>query len=168
MYSPALFLTYKRRNMKKTEKLLQVFLITLIAILTLSVGVVTSRANETEAKYTGTYDTGYVRTLWAYCYNTSLQKRMHPGQATPYCDCIVDTIRTNHTKETLEGLTGRIELFKRYANECGIKLFGPAPTSLGETLTHARKLPIGANRWLQSQYFGQYLTKPVLPRFDEG
>ena len=154
--------------MKKTEKLLQIFLLVLITMLTLSVGVVTSRANETEAKYTGTYETGYVRTLWAYCYNTSLQKRMNPVHATVYCDCIINTIRVKHTRKELEGLTNRNELFTEYANDCGIKLFGPAPTSLGETLTHARKLPIGANRWLQSQYFNQTLVNPVLPRLDEG
>ena len=154
--------------MKKTEKLLQILLLVLITMLTLSVGVVTSRANETEAEYTGTYETGYIRTLWAYCYNTSLQKRMHPAQATAYCDCIMNTIRAKHTWKELEGLTNRNELFTEYANECGIRLFGPAPTSVLESLTHARKLPVGSNRWLESSLFSQYLIRPVLPRLDKG
>ena len=154
--------------MKNTEKLLQIFLVTVIAILTLSVGIVTTRASESKAEYTGTYETGYIRTLWAYCYNTSLQKRMNPVQATVYCDCIMNTIRAKHTWKELEALTNRNELFTEYAVNCGIKLFGPAPTSLLETLTHARKLPIGSNRWLESQYFNQTLIKPVFPRLDEG
>ena len=150
------------------QMILKIFLLTLISMLTLSVGYIHTRANETEARFTGTYDTGYVRELWAHCFNAALQKRMHPGQATAYCDCIVDSIRSNHTKETLEGLTGRFELFKGYADQCGIKLFSPAPTSLLETLTHAKKLPVGSNRWLESQYFNQTLVKPVFPRLDEG
>lgn len=154
--------------MKKTEKLLQIFLVTLIAILTFSVGVVTSRANETEAEYTGTYETGYIRTLWAYCYNTSLQKRMNPVQATVYCDCIINTIRVKHTWKELEALTNRNELFTEYAIDCGIKLFGPAPTSLPETLTHARKLPVGSNRWLESLFISHKLMSQVIPRVDKG
>lgn len=168
MYSAVLFLTQQRRNMKKTEKLLQIFLVTLIAILTFSVGVVTSRANETEAEYTGTYETGYIRTLWAYCYNTSLQKRMNPVQATVYCDCIINTIRVKHTWKELEALTNRNELFTEYAIDCGIKLFGPAPTSLPETLTHARKLPVGSNRWLESLFISHKLMSQVIPRVDKG
>ena len=84
--------------MRNTEVIIKIFLISLIAMLTLSVGVVTSRANETQVTFTGTYDTEYVRQLWAHCFNASLQKRMHPGAATAYCDCIVDTVRIKHTK----------------------------------------------------------------------
>ena len=154
--------------MRNTEVMIKIFLISLIAMLTLSVGIVTSRANETEARFTGTYDTGYVRELWAHCFNAALQKRMHPGQATAYCDCIVDTVRIKHTKAEVDNMTGRLEAFTSYAEMCGIRLFGPAPTGVAESLTHARKLPVGSMRWLESLYFNQTLYTPVIPRVQEG
>ena len=154
--------------MRNTEVMIKIFLISLIAMLTLSVGIVTSRANETEARFTGTYDTGYVRELWAHCFNAALQKRMHPGQATAYCDCIVDTVRIKHTKVEVDNMTGRLEAFTSYAEMCGIRLFGPTPTGVAESLTHARKLPVGSMRWLESLYFNQTLYTPVIPRVQEG
>ena len=154
--------------MRNTEVMIKIFLISLIAMLTLSVGIVTSRANETEARFTGTYDTGYVRQLWAHCFNASLQKRMHPAQATAYCDCIIDTVRIKHTKVEVDNMTGRVETFRGYAEMCGVKLFGPAPTGVAESLTHARKLPVGSMRWLESLYFNQTLYTPVIPRVQEG
>ena len=154
--------------MRNTEVMIKIFLISLIAMLTLSVGIVTSRANETEARFTGTYDTGYVRQLWAHCFNASLQKRMHPAQATAYCDCIIDTVRIKHTKVEVDNMTGRVETFRSYAEMCGVKLFGPAPTGVAESLTHARKLPVGSMRWLESLYFNQTLYTPVIPRVQEG
>ena len=154
--------------MRNTEVMIKIFLISLIAMLTLSVGIVTSRANETEARFTGTYDTGYVRQLWAHCFNASLQKRMHPAQATAYCACIIDTVRIKHTKVEVDNMTGRVETFRGYAEMCGVKLFGPAPTGVAESLTHARKLPVGSMRWLESLYFNQTLYTPVIPRVQEG
>ena len=154
--------------MRNTEVMIKIFLISLIVMLTLSVGIVTSRANETEARFTGTYDTGYVRQLWAHCFNASLQKRMHPAQATAYCDCIIDTVRIKHTKVEVDNMTGRVETFRGYAEMCGVKLFGPAPTGVAESLTHARKLPVGSMRWLESLYFNQTLYTPVIPRVQEG
>ena len=154
--------------MRFTEVIIKIFLITVIAMLTLSVGVVTSRATETNPAFTGTYDTEYVRQLWAHCFNAALQKRMHPGQATAYCDCIVDEVRIKHTREQVDNMTGRVETFRGYANECGIRLFGPAPTGVPDSLTHARKLPIGSMRWLESLYFSQKLVYPVIPRLNRG
>ena len=154
--------------MRNTEVMIKIFLISLIAMLTLSVGIVTSRANETEARFTGTYDTGYVRQHWAHCFNASLQKRMHPAQATAYCDCIIDTVRIKHTKVEVDNMTGRVETFRGYAEMCGVKLFGPTPTGVAESLTHARKLPVGSMRWLESLYFNQTLYTPVIPRVQEG
>ena len=168
MYSPELFLNSQRRSMRNTEVIIKIFLITVIAMLTLSVGVVTTRANETKPAFTGTYDTEYVRQLWAHCFNASLQKRMHPGAATAYCDCIVDTVRIKHTRTEVDNMTGRVEMFKGYANECGIRLFGPAPTGVPDSLTHARKLPIGSMRWLESLFISQKLVYPVIPRVQEG
>ena len=150
--------------MRNTEVMIKIFLISLIVMLTLSVGIVTSRANETEARFTGTYDTGYVRELWAHCFNAALQKRMHPGQATAYCDCIIDTVRIKHTKVEVDNMTGRLEAFTSYAEMCGIRLFGPAPTGVAESLTHARKLPVGAMRWLESLFISHNLRNPVIPR----
>ena len=167
MYSPELFLNSQRRSMRNTEVMIKIFLISLIAMLTLSVGVVTTRANETKPAFTGTYDTEYVRQLWAHCFNASLQKRMHPGAATAYCDCIVDTVRIKHTREQVDNMTGRVEMFRGYANECGIRLFGPTPTGVGESLTHARKLPIGSMRWLESLFISHNLRNPVIPRVKE-
>ena len=154
--------------MRNTEVMIKIFLISLIVMLTLSVGIVTSRANETEARFTGTYDTGYVRELWAHCFNAAIQKRMHPGAATVYCDCIIDTVRIKHTKVEVDNMTGRVETFRSYAEMCGVKLFGPAPTGVAESLTHARKLPVGSMRWLESLYFNQTLYTPVIPRVQEG
>ena len=150
--------------MRNTEVMIKIFLISLIVMLTLSVGIVTSRANETEARFTGTYDTGYVRELWAHCFNAALQKRMHPGQATAYCDCIVDTVRIKHTKVEVDNMTGRLEAFTSYAEMCGIRLFGPAPTGVAESLTHARKLPIGSMRWFESLFISHKLFNPVIAR----
>ena len=150
--------------MKKTEVVIKIFLLTVIVMLTLSVGAITTRANETKPAFTGTYDTEYVRQLWAHCFNASLQKRMHPGAATAYCDCIVDTVRIKHTRTEVDNMTGRVEMFKGYANECGIRLFGPAPTGVAESLTHARKLPVGAMRWLESLFISHNLRNPVIPR----
>ena len=150
--------------MRNTEVMIKIFLISLIVMLTLSVGIVTSRANETEARFTGTYDTGYVRQLWAHCFNAALQKRMHPGQATAYCDCIVDTVRIKHTKAEVDNMTGWLEAFTSYAEMCGIRLFGPAPTGVAESLTHARKLPIGSMRWLESLFISHKLFNPVISR----
>ena len=154
--------------MRNTEVMIKIFLISLIVMLTLSVGIVTSRANETEARFTGTYDTGYYRELWAHCFNAAIQKRMHPGAATSYCDCIIDTVRIKHTKVEVDNMTGRVETFRSYAEMCGVKLFGPAPTGVAESLTHARKLPVGSMRWLESLYFNQTLYTPVIPRVQEG
>tara|TARA_R100000655_G_C2856454_1_gene170597 strand:- start:66 stop:479 length:414 start_codon:yes stop_codon:yes gene_type:complete len=137
-------------------------------MLTLSVGYIHTRANETEVRYTGTYDTEYVRQLWAHCYNAALQKRMHPGAATSYCDCIIDTVRKEHTRKEVDNMTGRVEAFTGYANECGIRLFGPAPTGVPDSLTHARKLPVGSMRWLESLYFNQTLYNSAIPRVQEG
>ena len=153
--------------MRNTEVIIKIFLISLIAMLTLSVGVVTSRANETQVTFTGTYDTEYVRQLWAHCFNAALQKRMHPGQATAYCDCIVDEVRIKHTRTEVDNMTGRVETFRGYANECGIRLFGPAPTGVPESLTHARKLPIGSMRWLESLFISHNLRNPLIPRVKE-
>ena len=150
--------------MRNTEVMIKIFLISLIVMLTLSVGIVTSRANETEARFTGTYDPGYVRELWAHCFNAALQKRMHPGQATAYCDCIVDTVRIKHTKAEVDNMTGRLEAFTSYAEMCGIRLFGPTPTGVAESLTHARKLPIGSMRWLESLFISHKLFNPVIAR----
>ena len=150
------------------QMILKIFLLTLISMLTLSVGYITTRANETEARFTGTYDTGYVRELWAHCFNAAIQKRMHPGAATSYCDCIIDTVRIEHTKVEVDNMTGRVETFRGYAEMCGVKLFGPAPTGVAESLTHARKLPVGSMRWLESLYFNQTLYTPVIPRVQEG
>ena len=150
------------------QMILKIFLLNLISMLTLSVGYIHTRANETEARFTGTYDTGYVRELWAHCFNAALQKRMHPGQATAYCDCIVDTVRIKHTKVEVDNMTGRLEAFTSYAEMCGIRLFGPAPTGVAESLTHARKLPIGSNRWLESLYFNQTLYNSAIPRLNRG
>ena len=136
-------------------------------MLTLSVGVITTRANETQPAFTGTYDTGYVRELWAHCFNAAIQKRMHPGAATVYCDCIIDTVRIEHTKAEVDNMTGRLEAFTSYAEMCGIRLFGPAPTGVAESLTHARKLPVGSMRWLESLYFNQTLYTPVIPRVQD-
>ena len=149
------------------QMILKIFLLTLISMLTLSVGYIHTRANETEARFTGTYDTGYVRELWAHCFNAALQKRMHPGQATAYCDCIIDTVRIEHTKVEVDNMTGRVETFRSYAEMCGVRLFGPAPTSVPESLTHARKLPIGSNRWLESLFISHNLRNPVIPRVKE-
>ena len=154
--------------MRNTEVMIKIFLISLIAMLTLSVGYITTKATETEARFTGTYDTGYVRQLWAHCFNASLQKRMHPAQATAYCDCIIDTVRIKHTKVEVDNMTGRVETFRGYAEMCGVKLFGPTPTGVAESLTHARKLPVGSMRWLESLYFNQTLYTPVIPRVQEG
>ena len=154
--------------MRNTEVIIKIFLISLIVMLTLSVGVVTSRANETQPTFTGTYDTEYVRELWAHCFNASLRKKMHPGAATAYCDCIIDTVRIKHTRIELDNMTGRVETFRGYANECGIRLFGPAPTGVPDSLTHARKLPIGSNRWLESLYFNQTLYNSAIPRLNRG
>ena len=133
-------------------------------MLTLSVGVITTRANETQPAFTGTYDTGYVRELWAHCFNAAIQKRMHPGAATVYCDCIIDTVRIEHTKAEVDNMTGRVETFTSYAEMCGIKLFKTAPTSVPESLTHARKLPIGSMRWLESLFISHKLFNPVIAR----
>ena len=124
----------------------------------------TSRANETEAKFTGTYDTGFVRQLWAYCYNAALRKRMHPAASTAYCDCMIDTVRQDYTREKLDSMTNREEVFTGIAEMCGVKLFGPAPTGVPESLTHARKLPIGSNRWLESLFISHKLFNPVIAR----
>lgn len=150
------------------QMILKIFLLTLISMLTLSVGYIHTRANETEVRYTGTYDTEYVRQLWAHCYNAALRKRMHPGAATSYCDCIIDTVRIKLTRKELDNMTGRVETLTGYANECGIRLFGPAPTGVPESLTHARKLPVGAMRWLESLYFNQTLYNSAIPRVQEG
>ena len=150
--------------MRNTEVMIKIFLITLIAMLTLSVGVVTTRANETQVTFTGTYDTEYVRGLWAHCFNAALQKRMHPGAATSYCDCIIATVRTKHTRTEVDNMTGRVETFRGYAQECGIRLFNTAPTSVPESLTHARKLPIGSMRWLESLFISHKLFNPVIAR----
>ena len=153
--------------MRKTEVIIKIFLLSLITMLTLSVGVITTRANETQPAFTGTYDTGYVRELWAHCFNAAIQKRMHPGAATSYCDCIIDTVRIEHTKVEVDNMTGRVETFRSYAEMCGIKLFGPAPTGVAESLTHARKLPIGSMRWLESLFISHNLRNPVIPRVKE-
>ena len=154
--------------MRNTEVIIKIFLISLIVMLTLSVGVVTSRANETQPTFTGTYDTEYVRELWAHCFNASLRKKMHPGAATAYCDCIIDTVRIKHSRIELDNMTGRVETFRGYANMCGIRLFGPTPTGVAESLTHARKLPVGAMRWLESLFISHKLFNPVIPRVQEG
>ena len=153
--------------MRNTEVIIKIFLISLIAMLTLSVGAITTRANETQPAFTGTYDTGYVRQLWAHCFNASMQKRMHPGAATVYCDCIIDTVRIKHTRTEVDNMTGRVETFRGYANMCGIRLFNTAPTSVPESLTHARKLPIGSMRWLESLFISHNLRNPVIPRVKE-
>ena len=153
--------------MLKKQDMIKIFLLTVIVMLTLSVGAITTRANETQPAFTGTYDTGYVRQLWAHCFNASMQKRMHPGAATVYCDCIIDTVRIKHTRTEVDNMTGRVETFRGYANMCGIRLFNTAPTSVPESLTHARKLPIGSMRWLESLFISHNLRNPVIPRVKE-
>ena len=135
-------------------------------MLTLSVGYITTKANETEAKYTGTYDTGFVRTLWAYCYNASLKKRMHPAAATAYCDCIIDSVRVEYTRDQLDNSTSRIQAFTGFAEMCGIKLFG-APTPTAGSLTQARQRPAGVSKWLDALLISHYQRNLALPRVQE-
>tara|TARA_Y100000310_G_C20454628_1_gene702443 strand:+ start:295 stop:762 length:468 start_codon:yes stop_codon:yes gene_type:complete len=152
--------------MIKNQMIIKIFLLTVITMLTLSVGYITTKANETDAKYTGTYDTGFVRTLWAYCYNASLKKRMHPAAATAYCDCIIDSVRVELTRDQLDNSTSRIEAFTRYAEMCGIKLFG-APTPTAGSLTQARQRPAGVSKWLDALLISHYQRNLALPRVQE-
>ena len=155
--------------MKTDSRITKIFLLTLISMLTLLVGYVQTRAaEEVEVKYTGTYSTSYVRVLWAYCYNAALRRRMHPTAASAHCDCIVDSIRVRHTKQVLDNMTNREDTFGKYANECGKKLFGPAPTPLPGKVTHAEKLPVGTSRWLESMFITHNITKLILPRVQGG
>ena len=154
--------------MKINSRITKILLLTLISMLTLGIGFIHSRAAEKEVKYTGTYSTSYVRVLWAYCYNAALRRRMHPTAASAHCDCIVDSIRVRHTKTQLDNMTNREDTFVKYANECGKKLFGPAPTPLPGKVTHAEKLPVGTSRWLESVFLPQYHTKLIIPRVQGG
>ena len=155
--------------MKIDSRITKIFLLTLISMLTLGVGYVHTRAaEEVKEKYTGTYSTSYVRVLWAYCYNAALRRRIHPTAASVHCDCIVDAIRVRHTKQVLDNMTNREETFVKYANECGKKLFGPAPTSLPGEVTHAEKLPIGIKRWSDAMFISHNNTKLILPRVRGG
>ena len=135
-------------------------------MLTLSVGYITTKANETEAKYTGTYDTGFVRQLWAYCYNAALKKRMHPAASTAYCDCMIDTVRQDYTRQTLDNMTNREEVFTGIAEMCGIKLFG-APTGVPGSLTQAKERPLGVSKWLDALLISHYQRNLALPRVQE-
>ena len=65
-------------------------------------------------------------------------------------------------------MTGRVETFRAYAEMCGVILFGPTPTGVAESLTHARKLPIGSMRWLESLFISHKLFNPVIASRQRG
>lgn len=145
----------------------KILLLILIAMLSLSIAAITSRAEDKSARYTGTYDTLDIRTLWSSCFNAAVSKRAHPAAATTYCDCFTDNIREQHAKLELNDVTGKAERFKGYANSCGIKLFS-ALTPIAEDLTRVRRYPLGSNRWLDALFISHYITTLARRRVQRG
>ncbi len=154
--------------MKTDSRITKVLLLTLISMLTLGIGIMHLRAAEKPShKYTGTYHTEGIRAMWAACFNASIMKRMHPDAATRYCDCFIDRVRAEHTKAELDNVKGKAEIFTGYANVCGIKVFG-SPTPSAGNLTHGKRLPSPASRWLEAMFIKHNKTTLAKRRGQRG
>ena len=110
--------------------MIKIFILTIVFMLLLCIAAILSKAQASE--YTGTYDTPFIRGMWTSCYNGAVSRRVHPAAAAVYCDCVTDLIRERHTREETDNMTDKVQVFKSYAGECSMKLFGPETLPLKE------------------------------------
>ena len=112
--------------------MLKIVLIILLAhVVTSCIYLQKEAATETikvEKSYND-FDTIDIRSLWILCSNNfrSLAPQLPPHVYIPICDCMIDTIRKNHTKSQLEKLSYQemLEINKKFVEDC--KLNVPKP-----------------------------------------
>jgi len=116
--------------MNSDSRKIKILLLTLIAILTLGVGVITSRAAEKEESKLE-FPTKNIREMWWSC-STEFRKLMPTviEQTRIYlCDCYTDHMRKTYTPEQVRALT------KEQARTLGLRMRERCPIPMPEIMT---------------------------------
>ena len=114
----------------KTERITKILLLTLIGMLTLGIGLISSRAAE-EEESAFKFPTKNIREMWWAC---SLEFRkirpnMREDSRVHLCDCYTDYMRKNYTPEEVLSMT------QEQARTLGLRMRRICPLPVPQIMT---------------------------------